>query len=160
VTRFEAQARFYAERFRAPGVATSRQLRQRENQLERTTPGSDVRAEVTKEVETAAARMEGRSEVVILATSIVLSAAVVLLSTDKGLRSLELVAAGCSLASLYLSLFANLVYAGRRTLGLGPENADVDELSRRLAIKAALNAHSVALLYPASLALVIGALVT
>ena len=158
--RFEAQARFYAERFRAPAVATFRQLRQRENQLERTTPGSDVRAQVTEEVEAAAARMEGRSEVVILATSIVLSAAVVLLSTDKGLRSLEFVAAGCSLASLYLSLFANLVYAGRRTLGLGPENADLGVLSRRLAIKAALNAHSVALLYPASLTLVIGALVT
>jgi hypothetical protein len=113
--RFEAQARFYAQRFRAPGVATSRQLRQRADQLERNTPSSDVRAQVTKEVEAAAARMEGRSEVVILATSIVLSAAVVLLSTDKGLRSLELVAAGCSLVSLYLSLFANLVYVGRQT---------------------------------------------
>ena len=93
-------------------------------------------------------------------SSILLSATVVLLSTGSGIRWLELVAALCSFGSLYLSLFANLVYVGRPTLGLGPENARLNDLASRLSTKAALNAHAVVLLYPASFALVVSALFT
>jgi hypothetical protein len=157
---FQMQAEFYARRFRAPSVATNDQLMDYAMELDRDTAGPDAIADVTREVEAAAARMDGRSEVVILATSILLSAAVVLLSTGSGIRWLELVATLCSLASLYLSLFANLVYVGRQTLGLGPENATPERLAGRLSTKAALSAHAVVLLYPASIALVVSALVT
>ena len=157
---FQTQAAFYANRFRAPAVATKDQLQDYAKQLQGDTAGSFAIAEVTREAEAAAARMDGRSEVVILATSILLSAGVVLLSTGSGIRWLELVATLCSFVSLILSLFAYLAYVGRRTLGLGPENASLDELARRLSTKAALSAHAVVLLYPASIALVVSALVT
>lgn len=155
---FEKQASFYAKRFGAPAVTNHQQLLDYKRECDGR--GTDGTAAVTRDVEAAAERMEGRSEIVVLATSIILSAAVVLLSTDNGIRWLELVAALCSLASLCVSLFAHLVYAGRRTLGLGPENADLHELARRLATKSALSAHGVVLLYPASIALVVSALVT
>ena len=157
---FETQAKFYAKRFRAPAVATNDQLVKYAERLERDTAGSVALAEVTREAEAAAARMDGRCEIVILATSILFSASVVLLSTGSGIRWLELVAALCSFGSLCLSLFANLVYVGRPTLGLGPENARLNDLASRLSTKAALNAHAVVLLYPASFALVVSALFT
>lgn len=161
---FEKQAGFYARYFRAPAVADKAALERYRGQLDGDAVGSDPAVVViTREVEAAAARLEGRTETVILATSIVLSAAVVLLSTGNGMRWLELVATLCSAISLYLSLFAHLVYAGRPVLGMvpaaqDPTDAYLGTLARRLSTKAALSAHGVALLYPASIALVISAL--
>jgi hypothetical protein len=92
----------------------------------------------------------------------VLTAAVALLAADRGIGWLNLVSALCALGSLYLSLFAKLVDCGRRTLGLTPKHPgqpDASALAKRLAIKATLGHHAVALLYPASIALILSAVI-
>ena len=176
IASFEKQAGFYACCFRAPRVATYGQLL--DDLDARRLISTNAEADLVVEVEASAARMEARSEVVILATSIVLAAALAFLAANKGVGWLELVAVFCSLASLYLSLFARLAYAGRKTLGLRPtlglsptlgwsptlavepRDPKLDLLARRLAKKQALSAHGVFLLYPASVALVLSVLLT
>jgi hypothetical protein len=157
------QAAFYAKRFRAPAVPQPAALTEWIKELSEHQPEHEARAFVVNEVEAAGNLMTTRAEAVILADSFVFSAAVVLLAGGRGASGLIVTAAICSFASLWFSLFAELLHVGRTILGLSAgsdENFDVNEMAWRLARKAALSADGIVLLFPAAATLLLGALIT
>jgi hypothetical protein len=160
---YRSQAAFYATHFRAPAVPDAAALSDWLSERPATKTDCEARAEMVQEVEAASALMTSRAEAVMLVDSFIFSAAVVLLSVHFGTEGLMIAAALCAFASLWFSLFAQLMHAGRETLGISagdPTNSDVDEIARRLARKAALSADGVVLLYPAATTMLLGALIS